>query len=125
MDIVPSPSGGPPTPTADHRRRVSFGKRALMAMAGVATGLLAEFVSGEVGLQSALTWNATAVIFTVLSLVPALALWWTKNGYWRAFAAGLAAYWLVLALLWFWGPDPCPYVSSGPGEEGGCSPGGI
>lgn len=97
-----------------------------MAMAGAATGLLAELVSFIVGFQSALTWNATAVIFTVLSLVPALALWWTKNGYWRAFAAGLAAYWLVLALLWFWGPDNCGgYQSEGPGAEGGCSPGGI
>ena len=97
-----------------------------MVMTGAAAGLVAELVSFTAGFQWALSWDATAAIFTVLSIGSAVALWLTKHGYWRAFAAGLTAYWVLLALMWFWGPDQCGgYVSEGPGAEGGCSPGGI
>ena len=47
-------------------------------------------------------------VFTLLTLVPAIALRWTHNRRWYAFAAGIAACWLVLTACtlppWLAGP---------------------
>jgi hypothetical protein len=95
------------------------------ALAGAAAGLSAAVAAFFIGFQQALSWGETAVVFTVLSLVPAALLAWRGKRNWRVFALGLASLWLAFAVLWIWEPGSCLRDDgpvAGPGAEGGCPP---
>lgn len=104
--------------------KTSLAKLAGAAIAGSVVGFLAAVAAFFIGFESALSWSETALLFTGLSLTPAAILTWRGMRYPRAFALGLAGFWLVLAVLWFWSPNNCgPYEpNDGPGTEGGCPP---
>jgi hypothetical protein len=78
---------------------------------GIVSGLLAAATTtllfAEQGSETSAVLGMFGV-FTLLTLVPAIALRWTHNRRWYAFATGLAACWLVLTAYaltaWLEGP---------------------
>ena len=63
--------------------------------------------------------NSIFVVLNLVALLPAVALWLTRNRYWRGLAVGLAAVWLFLAVGQSFDlllPDSRPDVGTGVAE---------
>ena len=58
-------------------------------MAGAALGFLAAVAAFFVGFQEALSWDATAVVFTAFSFAPVALLVWKGGALWAGRSRGL------------------------------------
>jgi hypothetical protein len=82
-----------------------------MAGLGLLTGGVAAVATFLLSFQGEGEYGGVLVLFGLCTLVPAALLGWSGNRYWRAFALGLASFWVVGPLVIWWaerdpGMDP-------------------
>jgi hypothetical protein len=70
-----------------------------MTIVGVVVGMVAWLATIAYAYDREMSWVSYLGVFTLLALAPAIALWLTRNRYWRGFAAGMTACWVAGLLL--------------------------
>ena len=70
-----------------------------MVIAGIGVGLALVLVTAlPLTIETDMSALSIVAVFGLVALLPAVALWLTRNRYLRGLAVGLAAVWLWLAL---------------------------
>ena len=97
--------------------RPGRGALGLMVAAGMVGAVLIVLFTGDRLFNSDAGYEGIVIESTVLALVVGVALWWTRNRLWRAFAVGLISCWAVFlvlfALVWT-SNDPAPSPGGSP-----------
>lgn len=91
-----------------------------MVVAGIVVGLVVvDLTAAPLIMTTEMSDNSIFAVFSLETLVPAVALWLTRNRYWRGLAVGLTAVWLLLAIGHGFGlllPDGEPDFGTGIAE---------
>jgi len=97
--MTPETADGP----ARRGWRLWFGMSALGLLGWVLAGF-AAIASFFVLFGTGASINTVFLVFSALTAAPAVAMWFSRNRYWRSLSAGLASAWLVVLCLVLWHP---------------------